>query len=180
MRVRSEDGFSLIELLVAMTVALVILTAVLTLWSGAAVNERHNADRFDSVDATRNGLERMTRDVREATSVTGVSDRLLTLKLWTRDLAGAGASALHTITYNCGLVGSVASSYRCQRTDTTAGSPAVTVVDRLTSPSVFTTVAGQPNLQISLSVIVREATYPVVMHSGASPRNCIGALSACT
>jgi prepilin-type N-terminal cleavage/methylation domain-containing protein len=180
MRETSDAGFSLIELLVAMGVGLVILGGVLSLWSGAAANEGRNAERFDTVDATRNGLERMTRDVREATAVTGVTDRLVTLKLWTRDLAGATPSALHTITYNCGVAGSVASSYRCVRTDTTAGTPAVTVVDRLTSPSVFTTVAGQPNLQMKLSVLVSDATYPVVMHSGASPRNCTGALSACT
>jgi prepilin-type N-terminal cleavage/methylation domain-containing protein len=180
MRTRSDDGFSLIELLVTMGVSLAILTAVLALWSGASANEQRNAERFDSVDAARNGLERMTRDVREATAVTGISDRLVTLKLWTRDLAGATPSVLHTITYNCGAGGSVASTYRCLRTDTSAGSPAVTVVDQLTSPSVFTTVAGQPNLQIRLSVLVADATFPVVMHSGASPRNCIGALSGCT
>ncbi|MGH2840830.1 MAG: PilW family protein [Solirubrobacteraceae bacterium] len=180
MRERSEHGYTLVELLVTMTVSLTILIAVLSLWSGATANEQRNAERADSIEAARTGMERMTRDVREAVAVTGVTDRLMTLKLWTRDLAGASPSALHIVTYNCGVAGSATSSYRCVRTDTTAGTASKTIIDRLTSPSVFTTTAGQPNLELHVSVLVNGAPNPIVMHSGASPRNCTGALSACT
>ncbi len=180
MRGRSEDGFTLIELLVTMTVSLTILAAVLSVWSGAAANEKRNAERYDSLDVARTALERMTREVREAVAVTGVTDRAVTLKLWKRDLAGASPSALHVITYDCGAAGAVASSYRCVRTDTTAATPGATVIDRLSSPSVFTTTGGQPNLELRVSVLVSGAPNPIVLHSGASPRNCTGALSGCT
>ncbi len=179
MRERSQDGWTLIELLVTMTVSLTILAAVLSVWSGAAANEQRNADRFHSLDTARTALERMTRDVREAVAVTGITDRAVTLKLWTRDHAAATPSALHVVTYDCGLAGGVSSSYRCVRTDTTAGTPGETVIDRLSSPSVFTATAGAPDLGLRLSVLIAGATNPVVLHSGASPRNCTGALSSC-
>jgi prepilin-type N-terminal cleavage/methylation domain-containing protein len=176
MRGQSEDGWTLIELLVTMVVSLVILAGVLSVWAGAAANENHNAQRYETLDVARTALERMTRDVREAVSVTGITDRLVSLKLWTRDLAGASPSSLHVVTYNCGLSGVVAASYKCVRTDVTAGTLGKTVVDRLSSPSVFTATAGQPNLQLRLSVLIKGAVNPVVLHSGASPRNCVGAL----
>lgn len=179
-RIRCEDGWTLLELLAAMTVGLVVLAAVLSVWTGAAANERRNAERNDSIEEARNGLERMTRDVRESVAVTGLTDRLVSLKLWTRDLAGTSPSELHVVTYDCGVAGSVASSYRCVRTDTTAGTGPRTVVDRLSSPSVFEPAAGQPQLGLKLSVIVAPGRTPVVMRSGASPRNCSGPLETCT
>jgi len=180
MRERSQDGWTLVELLVTITVSLVILAGVLSLWTGAAANEEHNAQRFKTLDEARTALERMTRDVREAVAVTGVTSQVVTLKLWTRDLAGATPSALHVVAYDCGVPGTIASTYRCVRTDTTASAPAETVIDRLTSPSVFTTTAGKPNLELRLSALIVGASNPIVLHSGASPRNCTGALSACT
>lgn len=168
---------SLIELIVTMSMALVILAALLVLWSSAARNETVNAARYESIDDASRTLERMTREVREATAVTPTPS-VLTLSVWKRGLAATDASALHQITYDCSRAGSRAGTFACTRKDLMTGAEE-TVVDALSSSSVFSAVAGQPNLEISLSMVVSNQDNPIVVSGGASPRNCTGALSSC-
>jgi Tfp pilus assembly protein PilW len=180
MREWSDGGWTLVELLVTMVMGLVILGALLSVWPVAASDQQRSEARYESIDGARIALERMTRDVRESVAVTGVTASAVHLKLWTRDLPGAGASVLHDVVYDCAAAGSLAGTFACNRSDVTAGTPAVTMVNRLSSSAVFTSTAGQPDLSVNLSVIVAKAVNPVVIRGGASPRNCTGALSACT
>lgn len=179
LRLRSEDGFTLVELLTVLTMSGLILGALLALWSGAASRETANAARFQSLDDARNGLERLTREVREAVAVTGVTGSVVHLKVWKRDLAGATPSVLHEIVYDCSAAGSKAGTFACQRTDVTAGTAPTQLLDGISSSSVFETTAGQPELQFEFKVAVPKATNPIVLRGAASPRNCEGALSTC-
>jgi type II secretory pathway pseudopilin PulG len=177
---REEDGVSLIELVVTMSMALTILAALLGLWSSAASDETVNAARYQSIDDASRSLERMTREVREAISVVPASSSVVNLRVWKRGLTAASTSVPHDITYDCSGAGSRPSTYACRRTDVTAASGPALVIDGLASRSVFTTMAGQPALKIELSVVVASQSHPIVLRSGASPRNCPGALSSCT
>lgn len=172
---------SLIELVVTMSMALTILAALLGLWSSAASDETVNAARYQnqSIDDASRSLERMTREVREAISVVPASTSVVNLRVWKRGLTAASTSVPHDITYDCSGAGSRPSTYACRRTDVTAASGPALVIDGLASPSVFTTTAGQPALKIELAVVVASQSHPIVLRSGASPRNCPGALS-CT
>jgi Tfp pilus assembly protein PilW len=177
---REEDGVSLIELIVTMSMALTILATLLGLWSSAASDETVNAARYQSIDDASRSLERMTREVREATSVVLASSSVLNLRVWKRGLTAASTSVSHDITYDCSDAGSRPGTYACRRTDVTAAGGPALVIDGLASPAVFTTTADEPELKIELSVVVARQTHPIVLRSGASPRNCTGALSSCT
>ena len=66
MRLRDEDGFSLVELLVAASLMLVVFGAVLTVLE---VMQRQSASatvRADSQDQARLAVDRVTRDLRNA------------------------------------------------------------------------------------------------------------------
>lgn len=170
---------SLIELIVTMSMALTILAALLGLWSSAASDETVNAARYQSIDDASRSLDRMTREVREAITVVPASSSVVSLRLWRRGLTAASTSVPHDITYDCSGAGSRASTYACRRTDVTTASEPALVIDGLASPAVFTNTAGQAALKIQLSVVVASQAHPIVLRSGASPRNCTGALSSC-
>ncbi|MDX6718603.1 MAG: hypothetical protein QOJ63_857 [Solirubrobacteraceae bacterium] len=171
---------SLIELVVTMSMALTMLAALLGLWSSAASDETVNAARYQTIDDASRSLERMTREVREAISVVPASTSVVNLKVWKRGLTAASASLTHDISYDCSGAGSRPSTYACRRNDTTAGSGPRLVIDGLASPAVFSNLAGEPALKIALAVVVANQGRPIVLRSGASPRNCHGALSSCT
>jgi type II secretory pathway pseudopilin PulG len=177
---REEDGVSLIELIVTMSMALTILAALLGLWSSAASDETVNAARYQSIDDASRSLERMTREVREAISVVPASSSVVSLRVWKRGLTAASTSVPHDITYDCSGAGSRPSTYACRRTDVTAAGGSALVIDGLASPAVFATTAGEPELKIELSLVVASQANPIVVRGGASPRNCTGALSSCT
>ena len=164
---RSEAGFTLVELLVTMTVALLMLAAILGLWTQAAGHERRNAARHDSLDRAATALERMTREVRQAAVLTLVSDRVLELRTYAVT-PGAATGELRDLRYDCGVPGTEAGTNACRRTDLGGGDPA-TVLDGLASPSVFHEAGN--GVQIRLAVDVADARNPIVIHGGASPRN---------
>jgi prepilin-type N-terminal cleavage/methylation domain-containing protein len=61
---RSEDGYTLTELLVAMSVGLIVLMAAFTLIDRASTVSAEVADRQDAVQRGRIAIERMTRQIR--------------------------------------------------------------------------------------------------------------------
>jgi prepilin-type N-terminal cleavage/methylation domain-containing protein len=63
-RVRREDGFTLIEMLVACAIALVVLTAALTMLVSAMARTTETAGRVASTERGRIALDTMTRQIR--------------------------------------------------------------------------------------------------------------------
>ncbi len=168
-RARGEEGFTLVELLTTMVVALIMLAAILGLWVQAAGHERANASRHDSLDRAATALERMTREVRESVSLALSGDDVVELRSWTSPVSGT-PSALHDIRYDCGAAGEQPGTYACTREDATAGAAPVTVLDGLTAPGVFALGAGDA-VRIQLAVAVTDARNPIVLRGGAAPRN---------
>jgi prepilin-type N-terminal cleavage/methylation domain-containing protein len=76
-RARDERGFTLIEVLLAMVLGLVILTAVLQLLI-VGIHRQHGVDtRSDQLQRSRTAVDGLSRDLRQATSVTVSSGRSL-------------------------------------------------------------------------------------------------------
>jgi type II secretory pathway pseudopilin PulG len=63
-RLAQEHGWSLVELLVAMTMMIVVLGATLTLWNSFEANARVASIRADTQDRLRTALDRLARDLR--------------------------------------------------------------------------------------------------------------------
>lgn len=60
----NEAGFTLVELLLAMVLSLIILTATLAVWGATYRNARTNDARFDTTEMARNALDAETRQLR--------------------------------------------------------------------------------------------------------------------
>ena len=67
---RREEGFTLIELLVAMVTMTIVLVAVLTTFDGFNQRAELNSRTIDSQDRARRAVDRVTDELRNATSAT--------------------------------------------------------------------------------------------------------------
>ncbi|MEA2156944.1 MAG: hypothetical protein QOE11_3084 [Solirubrobacteraceae bacterium] len=64
MRLRDEHGFSLIELLIVMSISIVVLGATLTTFNGMTRSERDNDSLNDTAQLARNALDVQARQLR--------------------------------------------------------------------------------------------------------------------
>ncbi len=118
----NEDGFTLVELLVAMAVSGVLLAIVTGTVVRALRTQSRQTNQIASLSDTRLALERVTRDIRGADLTVAAIDHVRL------DVRGPGGAVDHTVTYE--RVGS-----HLLATDATSGL-ARELVDDL--------VAGQP------------------------------------
>ena len=70
MRLRREDGMTLVELLIGASLMLVVMFATLTAMDGLLKVNSRTTKLIDTVDTTRNAMSRLTRDLRDATAST--------------------------------------------------------------------------------------------------------------
>lgn len=97
MRVRDrrpgEDGFTLVELLVAMAVSVVLLAIVTGTVVRALRTQSRQTNQIVSLSDTRLAFERVTRDVRGADLKAAAVDRIRL------DVRAPGGAVDHTVTY---------------------------------------------------------------------------------
>jgi type II secretory pathway pseudopilin PulG len=72
-RLRAETGFSLMEVLVAMTMALVVFGATITLLSTFQHNNRNDQLRNETQDAARNAMDHLARELRNVIAPTTIA-----------------------------------------------------------------------------------------------------------
>lgn len=77
-RLRDEDGSSLIEVVAALAIFLVLLLAVLQVFDSATRAERTEQARHDALLEVRGAMGRITKDLRQATSIStsSTNDRI--------------------------------------------------------------------------------------------------------
>jgi hypothetical protein len=171
---REEDGYTLIELLVAGTMGLVVMGAAVMMFIGAVKSEPRTSSKVAAIEQGRIAVERITRDVRQASSVPTYSPSQLALVTYVKQSTCNGGAASATIqcrvTYDC-------ADGACTRTvaQPNGSSPgvAVRVVSGLSSstPFTYTPTAIEPSfVEVSLSFETQEGS-PVVIADGASIRN---------
>jgi len=66
---RSFIGFTIAELLIALTLMSILLTAVAIAFNASVINYRVNEDIFKSISAARQSMHRMTTELRTADTV---------------------------------------------------------------------------------------------------------------
>ena len=67
---RREDGMSLVEVLLVMTLMLIVLGATLTTFNSFERKARDNQNLNEAQDSARRGLDLMARDLRNLASPT--------------------------------------------------------------------------------------------------------------
>lgn len=132
-----DAGFTLVELLMTMTLTLVVASGALGLLEAARPASDAEFMRQVAIGEGRAGLERMVREIRGADSVNSTSGTLI-------DFNGQTASGSRRIVYECGVSSTVAGLRQCTRYEGPVGGTATgaqTVIDRLvnatTSQPVF-------------------------------------------
>jgi type II secretory pathway pseudopilin PulG len=171
---RREDGYTLIELLVAATMGLVVLGAAVMMFVGAIKSEPRTSSKVAAIEQGRIAVERITRDVRQASSVLTYSPSQLALITYVKQSTCNGGAASTTIqcrvTYSCS--GGACSRTVAQPNGMSPGVSVRVVSDLATSdPFDYTPASGEPGfVEVSLSFQTQEGG-PVVIADGASIRN---------
>jgi prepilin-type N-terminal cleavage/methylation domain-containing protein len=125
-----QSGFTLVELLVAMPIALIVVFAALLVLDTAAPSELRTREHAQALRDQEVGLERMTRELREATSFTFITSQQVEFNVHVRSAGG-----LRRIRYDC------SSGDHCLRLEgpvgVTPSGAGTVIVDALVNPDVF-------------------------------------------
>jgi prepilin-type N-terminal cleavage/methylation domain-containing protein len=127
MRLRDEHGFSLIELLVAMSIFMVAIGASFTLVDAGSRAAPREESRADAVKTAQVQLDRMSRELRQAVRITSSSYNFV-------DFSVVVAGQTRRVLYDCRGPGTNPSTRSCKRSEGPVGGalgPSVIVVDNL-------------------------------------------------
>src|SRR4051794_23988354 len=97
---RGERGVGLVELLVVLPMMAVVLLGIYALYNVGAKSQRDTDVRVTTFLRQQNGLERLTREMRQAVTFTPVSSQVLDAVTYVRPTAG-GASVQRHVRYEC-------------------------------------------------------------------------------
>ena len=169
-RLRSERGFNLVELLVVIPMLAVVLMGIYALYNVGAKSQQETNNRVRSLIQQQNGLERISREMRQATAITPVSSQIIDGTTWVRPSSG-GPSVQRRVRYDC-------SSGSCQRWEGAAGGALttgpVTVISNVQNADVFSL---EPNsvdptyVMTRVEVSVKDAANPITLDGGFALRN---------
>lgn len=175
-RARADAGFTIVELLVSMALALMLGFSGLMLLEAAVPHTDRELQREVAVGEARGGLERMIRDIRNADSVNATSATMI-------DVNTPTPSGPRRVVYQCNAAFQAVAFRQCTRYTGTVGGivgDGTVVVERLingtTSQPVFTYVpdkirprvvqahivvpaSGGPAPGYSHRVVLRDAAY---------------------
>jgi prepilin-type N-terminal cleavage/methylation domain-containing protein len=127
-----ERGFTLVELLVGMAMALVVTAAAVTMFSSIIDHQSDSTQAADVIGTARNAAEKLTTDIREGQSATVPSPHELNL-VTPCSVITAGATGSCEIKYRCAqAVGRLTAS--CTRE---SGGASRTVITGLSTKEIF-------------------------------------------
>jgi len=170
---QAQSGFTLVELLVAMTLLTAILAGSSTLLIGMMTKQPDLSDRSEQVETARVALERMVRELRPGyaiDSATGTSNSV-TFRTYMRRTCQGGVSAtnqLCRVTYTC-----TAATRICTRStanpDGTGATAPIRLITGVSNSDVFTVTSTHVDVKFVMpSQDGRGATTIV---DGATLRN---------
>jgi hypothetical protein len=167
---RSERGLMLIELLTVLPMLVIILLGTYALYTVGARSQRDTTGRVQTLLQQRNGLEQLSREMRQAMSVTPVSSQVLEGTTWVRPSDG-GPSAQRRVRYDC-------TGGACNRWEGPPGGgftsgPEMTIAD-VQNADVFVLMPNTVNpayVGVKVEVGVRGASNPITLDGGFALRN---------
>jgi Tfp pilus assembly protein PilE len=165
-----ERGLGLVELLVVLPMMTVVLLGIYALYNVGVKGQRQNSARVAALVRQQNGLERMTREMRQAISFTPVSSQILDAETYVRPTSG-GASVERHVRYDCG-------GGACVRSEGDPGATTFasseTVISNIQNADVFFFEPDNVSptfVEVKLEVQVAEAKHPIVLQGGFGLRN---------
>jgi Tfp pilus assembly protein PilW len=164
---RSERGLGLVELLVVIPMMAIVLLGIYALYNVGAKGQRNSQERVSTLLREQNGLERMTREMRQAISFTAVSSQVLDAVTYVRP--ASGTSVQRHVRYEC-LNGA------CTRYEGPVGGAlgtGETVIAGLENADVFFFEPDNVNptfVSVKVEVTVKNADNPIVLEGGFALR----------
>jgi Tfp pilus assembly protein PilW len=175
-RLRAEDGMTLSELLVAAALGLVVIGTAVVVFTAAVRSEPRVSGRANDVQQARTTIERITRELRQGSTVTTATPSQLTMITWVHKASCGGAAAQSSIqcrvSYTC-----TGSPVVCTRTETQTsggGTPASAEVARgLSSAAIFTyspSSADPEFVGVNMAFPADGGEDSITLADGAAPR----------
>ena len=121
--VREEAGFTLVELMVAMVLGLIVIGTSVMVFTSASQNQPKANSKSADIEEARTGMERMIRELRQGSNVTGTASQV-TVVYPHNPVCGGSC----TVVYSC-------TAGNCTRSQ---GGTTRTLVTGLSSNNVFT------------------------------------------
>jgi Tfp pilus assembly protein PilW len=170
-----DDGFTLVELLVATTLAMVVLGAGVTVFTAAIGSQPRASARAAKVQQARTTAERITRELRQGWGAPTTTASQLSILTYVPHTACGGTTAGPAIgcrvTYTC-------ASGTCTRVeaqaDGSAPGPSRTVITGLSSNDVFSYTfnsAGPTWVGVTLEFPAGNGDDAITVEDGAALRN---------
>jgi hypothetical protein len=173
-RLRAEHGVGLVELLTVLPMIAVVLLGIYALYNVGAKSQQETHTRVTTLLREQNGLERMTREMRQAVTFTPVSSQVLDAVTYVRPTSGA-TSVQRRVRYEC-------DNGACVRWEGPPGGSLTTgpetVIPSLENVDVFFFSPDSVNptyVSVKLEVTVNGANNPIVLDGGFALRNQEGA-----
>jgi Tfp pilus assembly protein PilW len=166
---RNERGLGLVELLVVVPMMAVVLLGIYALYNVGAKSQQRSSARVETLLRQQNGLERMTREMRQAVSFTPVSSQVLDAVTYVRP-PGGGASVQKHVRYQC-------QDGACTRFEGDVGGALGTgavVISNVQNADVFFFSPDNVNptyVSVKLEVKTKGANNPIVLDGGFALRN---------
>ena len=160
----------MVELLTVLPMLAVVLFGIYALSNTGAKSQRNAHARTSVLQRAQNGIERVTREMRQATDFTPVSSQVLDATTYVRPTNGS-ASLLRRVRYEC-------ASGSCRRWEGPAGGSLTTgpetVLSGLQNVDVFFFAPDSVNptfVSMKVELSVESAANPIVLDGGFELRN---------
>lgn len=174
---RGEAGYTLVELLMAITIATIVLGAAVMVFTAGVRSQLRTTSQSAAVQQARTTMERMIRELRQssglASGTTATASQLSFLTYVHTTCSGAAATTATQcrVTYTCSAG---TCTRRLANPDGTAPAAAVQVVTGLSSSSIFsyTPSAAAPTLvTVTLPFPTQSGSNAITLSDGAALRN---------
>jgi prepilin-type N-terminal cleavage/methylation domain-containing protein len=170
---RDEGGFTLVELLVAMTLLVGVMAGATTLLVGIMQKQPGASDRTQQVAEARIALERMVREIRPGyvvDSTTGTASTVTFRTYMHHTCAGATSTTVNLcrVTYSCSTTTKVCTRSTANA-DGTAPTAARRVITGITNTDVFTIQSSY--IGIKFVMPSEDGRGAITVSDGATLRN---------
>jgi prepilin-type N-terminal cleavage/methylation domain-containing protein len=170
---RDQRGMTLIEVLIAMPLALLLLFAAVDAMDVTAKHQSRTTKRTQAITQAKVGIDRMVREVREADSLNLLSSQIVEIVTPVRPTSGPSSYAgnLRLVRYDC-------SGGKCTRYEGPKSGPVATtgkvLVTDVANADVFTPspdIVNPTFLGLKLRVSVKGQSNPINVTDGVNLRN---------
>jgi type II secretory pathway pseudopilin PulG len=172
-----EDGFTLVELLVASAMGVVLMSVIAMLVIGVVRTQPRVSRQAQNISTARWVLERMTREIRNGVAVKAKSASMVSFEGYVRRTACGGSTVSPSttaaikcrITYEC----SATACFRRESNAETIGGTPQQIFSGINSNQVFSYVPSEnPTfVKITLRLPNPSGTGALTVSGGASLRN---------